>query len=128
MPKPIRIEWARGHSPDDVADNLTQFSFQFQSRAIVRSGDLAEEIERYMKANAPWEDRTGKARDELYAQADRTGALGQGRFIILDFGHGQDVDYAIFLETMQAGRFAIVGPTLVYYQGQMAERVYGSKL
>lgn len=115
--------WVPGHSPEDILDNLVQYEARFESRAIRTAEELASDITEWMKANAPWTDRTGDARRLLHAEAIRSGILGQGRFITITFGHG-DISYDIHLETMQAGRFAIVGPALAYWSSQMLERIY----
>ena len=63
-------------------------------------------IEAYMKTNAPWQNRTGQARATLKAEV--LDVTGRAAFILLTYG----VDYSLYLETMQGGRFAIIGPTL----------------
>jgi hypothetical protein len=68
----------------------------------------APEIETWMKANAVWTDRTGNARQTLYSEVqDLTDS------VLIAFGHG--VDYGIFLELANAGRFAIVNPALDFF-------------
>lgn len=67
----------------------------------------APQCESYMKANAPWTDRTGNARNGLGAQAYR-----------IDPEHGivlfHSVPYGIWLEVKYSGRDAIIDPTLQY--------------
>ncbi len=67
-------------------------------------------IEQWMKDNRKWTDRTGQARATLKAEViDVT-----GRAAIILLTHG--VDYgALYLETMQGGRFAILGPAIDYW-------------
>ena len=68
------------------------------------------EIEQWMKQNAPWQDRTGQARATLKAEViDVT-----GRAAIILLTHGTDYG-GLYLETMQAGRFAIISPALDYF-------------
>ncbi len=66
---------------------------------------LAGEIVREMQTDAPWEDRTGLARESLYAEV-----VDMTHQILIAFGHG--VEYGKFLETVRAGSLGIVGPTL----------------
>ena len=65
----------------------------------------AREIESYAKANAPWTDQTGAARNGLTASVDE-----EGGEIVITLEHS--VDYGIWLETIQDGAFAIIMPTL----------------
>ena len=66
----------------------------------------APEIEDWMKANAPWTDRTGNARQTLHTEIEEL----VNQMVILWLAHG--VYYGIFLELCNAGRFAIVTPSL----------------
>ena len=70
----------------------------------------AGEIETWMKANRKWTDRTGQARATLSAEV--IDVTGRAALILLTHG----VDYgALYLETMQGGRFAILGPALDHF-------------
>lgn len=69
----------------------------------------APEIERWMKANASWTDRTDNARQTLYAEV--TDIINSA--VILFFGHG--VDYGVFLELAHGGTYAIVTPALDHF-------------
>lgn len=70
--------------------------------AMDRSGQQAVA---YMKANAPWTDRTTAARGGLSHRLERA---GDGWGLIL-FGR---VAYQIYLETKQSGKYAIITPTI----------------
>jgi hypothetical protein len=63
-------------------------------------------VERYAKVNAPWTDRTGNARAELAAEAQK---LARNRFGIV-LSHG--VDYGIYLEKSNDENYAIIMPTI----------------
>jgi hypothetical protein len=64
-----------------------------------------EKVEAYAKLNAPWNDRTGEARDGLVADL-----YEEDGEIVLELAHS--VDYGIWLETIEDGTFAIIMPTL----------------
>jgi hypothetical protein len=66
----------------------------------------APEISNWMKSNAPWTDRTGNARQTLYTEVQDV----VNQMVTLIISHG--VDYGIYLELKNAGRFAIVNPAL----------------
>lgn len=61
----------------------------------------SDNVQRYMRENAPWTDRTGNARNGLFAKH-----------------HDDDIvcfhtmPYGIWLETRWAGKYAIIDPTV----------------
>jgi hypothetical protein len=63
--------------------------------------------ETIMKTTHPWRNRTGNAEAGLWADAEDD---GRGRYQLY-MGHG--VEYGIYLEKSNGGRFQIVMPTLV---------------
>lgn len=62
----------------------------------------------WMKINAPWTDRTGNARNTLLAEATRD---GDEHGIIMSGA----MPYQIYLETKQAGKFAIIQPAMIRF-------------
>lgn len=77
---------------------------------------LAEDILAYAKQNAPWQDRTGDARAGLDVDVSESGGA-----IYIQLYH--QVDYGLWLEVIQNGRFAIIMPTLEQFSGTMIEVV-----
>lgn len=93
-------------APTDVFPQMAEK----YTRAIFQSGrviayDQAEAMEAYAKANAPWQDRTGDAREYLHATVEETGPIGT---IVLSHG----VPYGIWLEIANGGRYSIVPQTI----------------
>lgn len=88
---------------DELGDMLENFD---PSRdALETFQDMADEVVAYAQDNAPWSDITGEARNGLTAEV-----YDQGGEVVLDLVH--TVDYGVWLETIQNGRFAIIMPTL----------------
>jgi len=87
-----------------------------EDEALAVAESLASEIESDAQFNAPWDDRTGEARDGLEAEASM-----EGGEIVITLAHG--VDYGQWLETIQSGRFAIIMPTLEKYGHRVHEAV-----
>lgn len=89
-------------APTDVfpqmASKYTQAIFQ-SGRQLAQQN--AREMEEWAKANAPWQDRTGAARQGLTATVEETGQIGT-----ITLSHG--VPYGIWLEVANQGRFAII--------------------
>jgi hypothetical protein len=96
-------------APTDVfpqmAQKYTQAIFQSGRRVAY---EQAEDMENYAKANAPWTDRTGDARERLHATVEETGPIGT---IVL--AHG--VDYGIWLEVRFGGVNSIIPQTIDVY-------------
>ena len=87
------------------------------TRAVFQSGrrvayDQAEAMENYAKANAPWRDRTGDAREFLHATVEETGPIGT---IVL--AHG--VEYGLWLEIANGGKYSIIPETIDVFGPQI---------
>lgn len=79
---------------------------------------FAAQIETQAKAGAKWVDRTGHARQGLTARAFKTATS-----VVLYLWHS--VFYGIFLEVKQAGRLAIILPTLEKNYGPYMQAIQG---
>jgi hypothetical protein len=109
------IVWKR--DPADIGKDFEAWvQVNITSRAERRAEALADEIVDWMRQNAEWEDQTGEARERLDVQVIRSGRTIQ--FIIR---HG--AEHGIFLELMQSGRFAIIGPAVAFWGPKMLERM-----
>lgn len=104
MPKKAGIRW--------LSDSLTPRMAVFvitANFAIAKAMDaMANEIEEWMKDNAPWEDRTGAAREGLTARRVHEG-FRQSIYIY------HTVDYGIWLEVRWNGKYAIIVPALEHF-------------
>jgi hypothetical protein len=86
------------------------------TRAVFTSGRRvaearAEEMLNFAKTNAPWTDRTGRARAGLNVEvADSPGVIAQ-----VTLSHDPSLPYTLFLEISNQGRFAIIAPTIDKY-------------
>lgn len=96
-------------APTDVFPQMANKYVQgvFQSGRHI-AYERAEDMENWAKANAPWQDRTGDARERLHATVEETGPIGT---IVLSHG----VDYGLWLEVANQGRFAVIAPAIDYW-------------
>lgn len=69
----------------------------------------APQIESWMKANAPWTDRTANARQGLHAETEKL--VKDSYNIVLTHG----VEYGYWLELKNQGRYAIIQPALDHW-------------
>lgn len=106
---------------DTLGPRLDLLAIGAYARAVEVMEEGANEIEQYAKGNAPWEDQTGEARDGLTASVDQDKGL-----IELYLAHS--VDYGVWLELIQDGRFATIMPTLEALGPELIRRAGGSML
>jgi hypothetical protein len=74
---------------------------------------LAGEAEAHMKVHAPWQNITRNARNSLTGTV-AVATSPQRTRISLRLSHG--MDYGVWLEMKNAGKFAIVRPTALLYR------------
>lgn len=70
--------------------------------------------ESYARGNAPWVDRTGNARNGLFAEHSKTPMVVH-RLVIY-----HTMPYGLWLEVRWSGRYAIIGPTMFNMAPQLA--------
>lgn len=94
------------NAPADAVPQMVETYWQQMRAALFALANAyAPQIEAWMKENARWTDRTGNARQTLWAEAfDFVDA------VVIAFGHG--MDYGTFLELAHQGRYAIITPAL----------------
>lgn len=102
------IEDSLGIALDEAVEG--ELMAQVEEQAL----KMAQEILDYAQSNAPWEDRTGDARRLLDVAVQE-----DPEAIIIQLYH--QVDYGLWLEVIQNGRFAIIMPTLERFSGQAIE-------
>lgn len=75
--------------------------------ALTLYGDVAaKKLEASAKTNRPWEDRTGRARQSLKGY---TAWVGNEKLKVI-LSHG--VDYGVYLELCNEGKYSIIMPTI----------------
>ena len=111
-----RVIW----TSDSLTHGLIWFKANVEAELLKELEQFAQECEDYMKANAPWEDRSGDARDGLTADADQNDAKGNLGVVL---AHG--VDYGVYLEFKFGGRDAIIIPTMEIMGPQLMARIGG---
>jgi len=84
--------------------------------SLDRAEEVAQEMLADAKANAPWDDRTGIAREGLDVDVSK-----EGGDIVITLFH--TAEYGIWLELIQSGRFAIIMPTIEKYASEIHHAV-----
>jgi len=102
--------------PEVITEGLTRY----EERLLAAVGALARYFEPLLendaKAHAPWTDRTGNARQSLFAVTDED---KRQNLVTLFLSHG--VEYGKWLELCNAGQYAIIMETLeIWYPDIMS--------
>ena len=96
--------------PDQAFNELTEAYISAIHRGIYAIAQKwAPQIENWMKANAPWTDRTANARQGLWTEVQQAINI----MVRINLWHG--VEYGIYLELKNAGRFAIINPAIDHF-------------
>ena len=109
-----RLVWE--HSPAQFAGDIGDWFEKAMQVGVLVAADLAEELASIMKADAPWTDRTGNARQGLSGDAERVGTS-----IVLTLFHV--MDYGIWLEVAHAGNYAVIMPTIQANAARVIEEI-----
>ena len=110
---------------DTLSKGLASFVFKTLDAAGEAANSFADGLLHYAQTHAPWEDRTGDAREGL-----QTAVLLDNESLEVDLYH--TVEYGIWLEVRWGGKYAIIIPTIetmgprIYDQmrGMLGEIVY----
>lgn len=76
--------------------------------------------ENYMKSNAPWKDRTTNARNGLAARYTGVNSDDQHEMVLF-----HQVDYGIWLEIKDDGKYAIILPTIQEFGPRVMKTLKG---
>lgn len=110
MAKTSGFKWdvAPNQAFPQLVENYTKAIFVSGRRVAEQR---AKDGEEWMKANAPWTDRTGRARAGLRAIVrESPGVLAE-----IVFMHDPDLDYTVWLEIANQGEYAIIAPAVDYW-------------
>lgn len=111
MAKRLRIEMG------EIRHNLTRFDSRANDAIAKVFRYQQTAAENYMRANAPWTDRTTNARNSLYAKAESEAVDTGNATHSLLLAHG--VSYGIYLETMQSGRYGVIVPAWLHTSDEL---------
>lgn len=102
----IRLEWVRDTS--NIIYNIHKRRKSIPEKAARVMTEFSEEVEEWMKENAPWEDRSGAARESLTAEIT---SAGTDR-VVMDAGY----DYGIMLALQDPPRNRVYD---IYLEGYL---------
>lgn len=88
-----------------MAEQYTKTVFLTGRRVVEQR---APEAEAWMKANHPWTNRTGAAEAGLHVEVKES----PGVLVEMVFSHDDSLDYPVFLEIKDGGRWAIIAKAI----------------
>lgn len=114
----MTLEW--DNPPDRAWPNLVQAEADaIEAEVVAYVESLLDEVEAWLKTNAPWQDRTGEARANLYSDIEQV----VRQSVTLLMSHGPHIPYSVFLEHGFRGRYSVLRPALDYWQPVIFEGV-----
>jgi hypothetical protein len=93
------VIWA----PNTISPRLKALTDSMKRRIEIYLEYETDNVQSYMRKNAPWTDRTGAARNGLFAERHD-----------MDIVCFHTVPYGIYLETRWSGKYAIIDPTILH--------------
>lgn len=106
----MSLQWQR--TPSEAIGDLADWQIDAIQRGLAQIAERrAQEIEDFMKRNAPWTDRTGEARAGLIADVFEIAQQA----VVLVMSYGPDTYYGVYLELAHGGSYSILMPTLDRY-------------
>jgi hypothetical protein len=104
----VSLQWTR--PPSQAWGELAGAYVAAIRRAVRTLADrYAPEIESHMKREAVWVDRTGNARATLSVEVE------QLTLDMVEIQLAGGVEYFVYLELSNGGRFSIISPTIDIY-------------
>jgi hypothetical protein len=107
--------------PSELAKAIEKYGDKFMKALYAFAQRSGIEIQNEMRIFAPWTDRTGQARGNLFGIAERP---RHKKWLVRIYAF-QGVPYGVFLELRYGGRYAIIMPTLQRLGPQIIKDVQG---
>ncbi len=89
----------------NIAKNMLEKQAKTIAALALYGDSVAKDMEAYAKTNRPWTDRSSSARDRLKGDSQTMGTM-----VRCSISHG--VDYGIYLEMCNEGRYRVLKPTI----------------
>ncbi len=90
---------------EEVTKNLNAWGVNQRKEVVALAKNWAGQLEARAKLNRPWQDRTSNARNGLFGSTEV-----RGDTVYIRVAHS--MEYGVFLELANDGRFAILKPTV----------------
>ena len=115
------------YNDNGIVMGLTACQNRATQNFIVYMKRRADEIEKYMKINHPWTNRTGRAERGLYTTVEDY-SNGNNSTVSIGMYHRETTWYWRHLEYGMGRRFAIIEPTQRYFGPRLLDELNLSEL
>lgn len=110
------IRWTT--PPSELARAVERYGDRVLTAVAAVAQRVATEMQNQAQADAPWTDRTGNARTGIYGTSEADFAA---RVVTIYLSHGATIDYGVWLELANSGRYAVIMRTMeTFYDPLMA--------
>lgn len=101
------IRWST--PPSELATAVERYGDRVLTAVAAVAQRVASEMQNQAKADAPWTDRTGNARTGIFGTSE---ADFSARVVTIYLSHGATIDYGIWLELANSGRYGVIMRTM----------------
>lgn len=114
------IRWVR--PPSELASAVERYGERVLTAVTAVAQYVATAMQNDAKATAMWTDRTGNARTGLFGTAEADFAQ---RVVVLYLSHSASLDYGVYLELANGGRYAVIMRTMQAHYDDLMSMLRG---
>lgn len=101
-----------------ILHNLEQMKARADVALLAYTKTSALYLQNILRRDAPWQDRTGRARQTLTGKGYKDNSD-----YVIELSYG--VDYGVYLELAHEKRFAIIHPTIQHHSAEVIQAFEG---
>lgn len=110
------IRWTR--PPSELATAIERYGDRALQAVAAVAQYVATAMQNDAQANAPWEDRTSNARTGIFGTSEADFA---NQVVTIYLSHSAMLDYPVFLELANQGRYAIIMRTMESHYDELMQ-------
>jgi len=95
--------------PSELAVAIERYGDRVLTAVAAVAQYVATQMQNQAQADAPWTDRTGNARTGIFGTSE---ADFSSRVVTIFLSHGATIDYGIWLELANSGRYGVIMRTM----------------
>ena len=116
MPESAGVRWRT--PPSELAAPLQRYGDRVIQAVAAVAQYVATQMQNDAQQHASWTDRTGNARTGLFGTSE---VDFSAKVVTIYLSHGTSIDYGIWLELANSGRYAVIMRTMeAHYEDLMA--------
>lgn len=112
------IRWVR--PPSQLAAAVDRYGDRVREAIAAVAQYAATEMQNQAKNDASWTDRTGNARTGIFGTSEADWA---NHVVTIYLSHGAVIDYGVWLELANTGRYAVIMRTMESRYDEVMNRI-----